>query len=65
MVLLVNKPVPKRGIFLHISYIIDISCIQITMGRCGSERGTFEMLLAGPGQIQEESQEDEERESKK
>lgn len=32
------------------------------MGSCGSESGTFEMLLAGPGQILEESQEDEERE---
>lgn len=25
------------------------------MGSCGSESGTFEMLLAGPGQILDES----------
>lgn len=53
------------NICLDISYIIDISSIQSWMGSCGSESGTFEMLLAGPGQILEESQEDEERGNRK
>lgn len=46
---------------LDASYIIDISCVQSWMGSCGSETGTFERLLAGPGQSREDGEREEGR----